>query len=74
MITNDGVLVRVNRITQQVEPALAVSWKILEGGRAIRFQLRDNVCFSDGTPFTSESAAAAWATATATARTIRSQR
>jgi len=35
-----GVLVRVNRVTQQPEPALASAWKVLEGGRAIRFQLR----------------------------------
>src|ERR1700745_4034417 len=49
-----GVLVRVNRATQELEPELAVSWKILEGGRAISFQLRQNVKFSDGSPFTSE--------------------
>ena len=49
-----GVLVRVNRMTQQPEPALATSWKVLEGGRAIRFQLRAGILFSDGTPFTSD--------------------
>jgi peptide/nickel transport system substrate-binding protein len=47
-----GVLVRVNRLTQQAEPSLAVAWKVLDGGRAIRFQLREGVRFSDGTPFT----------------------
>ena len=47
-----GVLVRVNRATQELEPALAASWKVLEGGRAVRFQLRAGVAFSDGTPFT----------------------
>jgi peptide/nickel transport system substrate-binding protein len=47
-----GVLVRLNRLTQKPEPALARSWEILERGRAIRFHLRENVLFSDGTPFT----------------------
>jgi len=47
-----GVLVRVNRVTQQPEPGLASAWKVLEAGRAIRFQLRAGVTFSDGTPFT----------------------
>src|ERR1019366_8567874 len=49
-----GVLVRVNRLTQAAEPSLAVSWKILDGGRTIRFQLREGVRFSDGTPFTAD--------------------
>jgi peptide/nickel transport system substrate-binding protein len=49
-----GVLVRVNRGTQQTEPGLAKSWKVLEQGRAIRFELRQGVVFSDGTPFTSD--------------------
>ena len=30
-----GVLVRVNRITQQLEPELATSWKIENGGKTI---------------------------------------
>jgi peptide/nickel transport system substrate-binding protein len=46
-----GVLIRLHRVTQKLEPELAVSWKVLEGGRAIAFQLRDHVRFSDGTPF-----------------------
>jgi peptide/nickel transport system substrate-binding protein len=49
-----GVLVRLNRITQQLEPELAASWKVSEGGRTIRFQLRDKLQFSDGAPFTSD--------------------
>jgi peptide/nickel transport system substrate-binding protein len=49
-----GVLVRVNRVTQQPEPALATAWKILDGGRTIRFQLRQGVVFSDGTAFTAD--------------------
>jgi peptide/nickel transport system substrate-binding protein len=47
-----GVLLRLNRATQQAEPALATSWKVLEGGRRIDFQLREGIRFSDGTPFT----------------------
>jgi peptide/nickel transport system substrate-binding protein len=49
-----GVLVRVNRLTQQPEPALARSWKILDGGKTVRFQLREGISFSDGTPFTAD--------------------
>src|SRR3954465_4062770 len=46
-----GVLVRVNRATQQLEPELATSWKVTGGGRSIVFQVREGVAFSDGTPF-----------------------
>ena len=48
-----GVLVRVNRATQELQPELAVSWRELPGGRSISFKLRPGVAFSDGTPFTS---------------------
>lgn len=47
-----GVLVRLNRETQQLQPELATSWKISRNGRAISFVLRPNLRFSDGTPFT----------------------
>jgi peptide/nickel transport system substrate-binding protein len=46
-----GVLVRVNRLTQDLEPELATSWKVTNGGKTITFQLRDGLRFSDGTPF-----------------------
>ena len=46
-----GVLVRLNRRTHRVEPELAESWKVSEGGRRIDFQLRQGLLFSDGTPF-----------------------
>jgi peptide/nickel transport system substrate-binding protein len=46
-----GVLVRVNRLTQDLEPELAASWKIANGGKTITFQLRDGLRFSDGTTF-----------------------
>jgi peptide/nickel transport system substrate-binding protein len=47
-----GVLLRVNRATQQLQPELATSWKISDGGRKITFTLRPGVSFSDGSPFT----------------------
>lgn len=46
-----GFLVRVNRATQQLEPELASSWKVSQGGRAVSFRIRDGLTFSDGTPF-----------------------
>jgi len=46
-----GVLLRLDRITQKAEPELATSWKVLDGGKRIRFTLRQGVHFSDGTPF-----------------------
>jgi peptide/nickel transport system substrate-binding protein len=52
-----GVLVRVNRVTQELMPELALSWSNEEGGRRIVFRLRKDVCFSDGTPFSAEDVA-----------------
>ncbi len=52
-----GVLIRLNRQTQALEPGLAVSWKVSEEGRKISFRLRTGLHFSDGTPFTSEDVA-----------------
>jgi len=46
-----GVLVRVNRATLKAEPDLAISWKVSEGGKRIRFKLREGLKYSDGTPF-----------------------
>jgi len=46
-----GVLMRFNRSTQQLEPELATSWKLGRAGNSISFTLRQNVRFSDGTPF-----------------------
>ena len=46
-----GVLLRLNRQTQAVEPELAVAWNVSRDGRTISFQLRQGVRFSDGTPF-----------------------
>jgi peptide/nickel transport system substrate-binding protein len=52
-----GVLIRINRLTQTLEPELATSWKISEGGRKIDFRLREGVDFSDGSPFSAEDVA-----------------
>jgi peptide/nickel transport system substrate-binding protein len=52
-----GVLLRLNRSTQQLQPELATSWKVSTDGRTIHFKLRPNLHFSDGSPFTSEDVA-----------------
>jgi len=52
-----GVLIRFNRQTQALEPELAVSWKVSDGGRKISFKLREGVSFSDGTPFSADDVA-----------------
>ena len=49
----DGRLVRVNRATDVVEPALAERWATSPDGLTYTFALRPNVRFSDGVPFTS---------------------
>ncbi len=48
-----GVLIRANRQTQALEPALAESWRVSRDGRKITFHLRKGLYFSDGTPFSS---------------------
>ncbi|HVY93946.1 MAG TPA: ABC transporter substrate-binding protein [Bryobacteraceae bacterium] len=45
-----GVLVRVNRATDALEPELAESWKMSDDGRTISFHLRRGLKFSDNTP------------------------
>src|SRR5271165_3859904 len=52
-----GVLIRVNRQTQALEPALAESWQLSRDGRKITFHLRKGLHFSDGAPFSSEDVA-----------------
>jgi peptide/nickel transport system substrate-binding protein len=49
-----GVLIRLNRYTQELEGELAAKWKVSENGRRIDFELRPGLRFSDGTPFTCE--------------------
>lgn len=48
-----GVLVRINRLTQTPQAELAVSWKVSEGGKRVTFALRQGVKFPDGAEFTS---------------------
>ncbi len=52
-----GVLIRLNRQTQALEPGLAISWRVSDAGRRIAFRLRGGLHFSDGTPFTAEDVA-----------------
>lgn len=52
-----GVLVRLNRQTQALEPELAKSWTVSKDGRQITFTLRSGVKFSDDTPFSAEDVA-----------------
>jgi peptide/nickel transport system substrate-binding protein len=52
-----GVLLRVNRQTQALQPELATGWKVGKDGRTIAFTLRAGLYFSDGTPFTAEDVA-----------------
>ena len=52
-----GVLLRLNRQTQALEPELAQSWKVSKDGKEITFKLRGGVSFSDGTPFSAEDVA-----------------
>jgi peptide/nickel transport system substrate-binding protein len=52
-----GVLVRMNRQTQVLEPELAKSWTVSKDGRQITFILRSGISFSDDTPFSAEDVA-----------------
>lgn len=53
-----GVLLRLNRSTLSVEPALAESWTVSADGRLLTFRLRPNLKFSDSSPLTSADVAA----------------
>ncbi len=50
----EGVLIRINRLTQRPEPELAASWKVSRDSTTITFQLRQGIHLSDGTAFTSD--------------------
>jgi peptide/nickel transport system substrate-binding protein len=52
-----GVLLRINRHTQDLEPELAESWKVSKDSKQITFKLRHGVTFSDGSPFSAEDVA-----------------
>ena len=53
-ILTQSRLIRVNQATQAVEPSLAESWTIADGGRRYTLALRKDVVFSDGHPFTAD--------------------
>src|SRR6185503_17282334 len=46
-------LIRINKVTQEVEPWLAESWTRSDDARRYTLKLRSDVVFSDGQPFTS---------------------
>jgi len=50
----EGVLIRIDRLTQQPAAELAVSWKVTNGGKRVTFALRRGVKFPDGSAFTSK--------------------
>lgn len=52
-----GVLIRLNRLSQELDPELASRWKVSEGSKRIDFELRPNIRFSDGTPFSCDDVA-----------------
>ena len=52
-----GVLLRLNRQSQQLQAELASSWKLSPDGKSIRFTLRKNLRFSDGVAFSPEDVA-----------------
>jgi peptide/nickel transport system substrate-binding protein len=58
-----GVLVRIDRVTDKLEPELADSWTAGEGGRTIAFHLRAGLKFSDGSPLTAADVARTFNTA-----------
>lgn len=47
-------LVRIDRVSQQLQPALAEHWTLLPDGVTYRVTLRSGVRFSDGTPFSAD--------------------
>jgi peptide/nickel transport system substrate-binding protein len=50
----EGVLIRINRLTQKPEAELAASWKVSKDSKTITFQLRPGVIFPNGAAFTSD--------------------
>ena len=50
-------LVRINRVTWELEPWLAESWTRSDDGLHYTVKLRPNITFSDGQPFTSDDVA-----------------
>jgi peptide/nickel transport system substrate-binding protein len=53
-VLTQAKLVRLNRVTQDLEPWLAESWTRSSDGTTYSLRLRPNVTFSDGHPFTAD--------------------
>jgi peptide/nickel transport system substrate-binding protein len=53
-ILTQATLVRLNRVTEEVEPWLAESWTRTADGLSYTLKLRPNVSFSDGQAFASD--------------------
>jgi peptide/nickel transport system substrate-binding protein len=51
-ILTQARLVRINRVTDEIEPALAERWESADDARTHTLHLRQGVTFSDGAPFT----------------------
>ena len=49
-----ATLVRVNRVTDDIEPWLATSWTRSDDGLRYTLKLRPNIAFSDGEPFSAD--------------------
>ena len=49
-----SALVRVNRVTDRLEPELAESWELMPDGLTYRLRLRSGLRFSDGVPFSAD--------------------
>lgn len=47
-------------VDAQVQPALAESWEVSDGGHRLTFQLRPGITFSDGTPITAQHVVDSW--------------
>jgi ABC-type oligopeptide transport system substrate-binding subunit len=45
---------------RNLQPALAESWRLEDGGRRIVFQLRDDLAFSDGSPLRADDVVRSW--------------
>jgi peptide/nickel transport system substrate-binding protein len=52
-LLTQATLVRVDRVTDTIEPALAESWRASPDGLSVVLRLRQGVTFSDGAPFSS---------------------